>query len=688
MQSSITAPIQRSAYSPPVTTPPFDSNINGFPLLNAYTQPEQIPTMSLDETVNGNMAPENLASATVDFNSPNFWSFSTAWQWAHEGLYLQGGDENFSEGVTGAMSIQPGVGLLPPTPRMTGPVLLPESPLDVIQQQVPGIANDNVAPSLKAIVRAMVDFAADAPMSSDHAASFPQIWQNYSRQLSDLITPANYPRQGDIHLLESLINEYFDNFHPLWPLVPRDSRLQTSIHPLLYLTLTSIGALYAGTNAAASYGSEMHQRLRKILTHRSTRRDTLESHALDVGRAMLLAQVTALYFEQHDGFSAAQRLGATLNAHAHRMRLFTVRRHVDHTTIGCRSLSIVEGRKMLAYGMLRAETFMSVLFNQKPLIASEEINIPLPLDQRFLEMASAHSSCLWPAPAGGLLFSDLVRLMLEPEESLPSLRPVECELLLFGLQHEVWRFSHDHEVFERLTCTSASSSSSTGACRISNTENLHDYLDLTTQRKMGALENDHARVMASLRRWRQLLAKCQLDYSPEQNRATFLSGLVLYELSLLRLSAPLEAIQQTAYQFQDLPTSDEQVIAQIQRWSRSDSAIRALQSAQEIWVMLHQETSRSANRQTKYNILALIALTHAAAVVWALAGLEALTHEFFTSDNGPGHVRLQKSNNKNLMLLFADLYPKITSSWGIQSSFSKVVRNLADFPFPISHQFE
>lgn len=638
--------------------------------------------MGLDETLNGNLAPQHSVDPAADIMSPNFWSFSTAWQWAHEGLYLLGGDEAFSEGAMGGISTQPESGLMSNQLQLDGPVLLPESPLDVLQQHVPESANHDAASSLKRIVRAMVDFAADTPVSTNQAAMFPQTWQNYSHQLSQFIAPtSNSQQRGSAHLLESLTHAYFENFHPLWPLVPRDASIQTSIHPLLYLTLTSIGALYAGTIAAVSYGSEMHQRLRKILTHRSTRRDTLETHALDVGRAMLLAQVTALYFEQTGAFSAAQRQAATLNAHAHRMRLFTVRRYVDHTPIGGRSLSIVEGRKMLAYGILRAETFMSVLFNRKPLIASEEINIALPLGQHILERESTNSSGPWPAPAGGLLFSDLVRLVLEPEESLPTLGPVECELLLFGLQHEVWRFSHDSELFERLTCTS--SSSYAGGGQASNTGNMQDYLDLTTRRRMTNLKNDYARVLASLRRWRELLAKSQLDYSPEQNRATFLSGLVLYELSLLRLSAPLEAIQQTAYQMQDLPVSDEEVVAQIQRWSRSDSAIQALRSAQEIWRMLYQETSRLASKQTKYNILALIALTHAAAVVWAMVGLEALPHEFFTADDGPGHVRLQKSNNYALMLLFADLYPKITSSWGIQSSFSKVVRNLADFPFPV-----
>lgn len=666
----------------PAPSPIFTANLDGFTAPEAPTELVNTPNLGLDDLV----AP--------DVGTAGYWPFSTAWQWAHEGLYLHGNDDVFSDNNVEAMLLNPQaeassgfqqLGSSSAAIQPAGPTLLPESPDDLFRL---GINNSPSfePPSLKSVVRAMVEFAADSSGSSEQMYPIAQSWRSFSLQLSQFITSTSRSaHRGGEHLLEDLTNQYFDNFHPLWPLVPRDANMQTAVHPLLYLTLTSIGALYSGTDAASSYGSELHQRMRKILTHRSTRRDTLETHALDVGRAMLLAQVTALYFEQNGAFSAAQRLGATLNAHAHRMRLFTARRPVETTVVRNQDFLLVEGRRMLAYGMLRAETFMSVLFNRKPLISSEEINIPLPFGLYMTEMQRTDISSISSTRAGGLLFADLVRLALEPEEPLPGLRPVECELLLFGLQHEVWRFSHDSDLFTRLTGASqpdAENSDGESATSTPKDPEGQDLLDLTTRRRMQDLKRDYSRVLAALRKWRGALAKCQLDHPPDRNRSTFLSGLILYELSFLRLYAPLEAIQQTAYQSQHLWTSDDQVVEQIRLWSQSKAAKRALRSAREIWRILHRETSRSASKQAKYNILALIALTQAAAVVWAVVGLEAFPYEHFTNEDEPGNIQLQRINNRDVMMHFASLYPRITSSWGIQSSFSKVVRNLAGSAFP------
>lgn len=670
----------------PITGPSFTANLDSFTVPESST-----PFMNPPELGSNGLDGSNIGTT-------GYWPFSTAWQWAHEGLYLHGNEDIFSDSAmetmlaneqTDASGGRQHRGSSSVPIQTAQPILLPESPQDVFQLRIGDREIQTVdAPSLKSVVRAMVEFAADCPVSSEQQNAIEQSWHKFSLQLSQFITPTSHANQrGGEYLLDDLTNQYFDNFHPLWPLVPRDASMQVSIHPLLYLTMTSIGALYSGKNAAASYGSEMHQRIRKVLTHRSTRRDTLETHALDVGRAMLLAQVTALYFEQNGAFSAAQRLGAALNAHAHRMRLFTARKLVHETALRNHDLLLVEGRSMLAYGMLRAETFMSVFFNRKPLLSSEEINIPLPFGRYMNEAQPGSSSSLYSTTTGVLLFADLVRLALEPEEALPSLRPVDCELLLFGLQHEVWRFSHDPDLFARLTGASAPDeeySNGRPVSSSSNASNSQDLLDLTTRRRMKNLKRDYSRTVTALKKWREGLAKCQLDYPPDQNRSTFLSGLILYELSFLRLFAPLEAIQQTAYQMQNLPTSDGQVVAQIRLWSQCNAANRALQSARDIWRILYQETSRSASKRAKYNILALIALTQAAAVVWAIVGLEAFPHEHFTNEGEPGNIQLQRTSNRSLMMLFADLYPRITASWGIQSSFSRVVTNLADSAFPVT----
>ncbi|PPJ57912.1 hypothetical protein CBER1_09956 [Cercospora berteroae] len=282
-----------------------------------------------------------------------------------------------------------------------------------------------------------------------------------------------------------------------------------------------------------------------------------------------------------------------------------------------------------------------------------------------------------------MLFSDLVRIALDEDEVLPALKPVDVELLLFGLQHEVWRFSHDPDIFKRLIQIARPVSATNPGL-----PSTQDHLDCTG-RRMHSLQKDYLRVVKALDKWKAALTHCQLSHPLPENRSVYLSALILYELSFLRLCAPLNSIQQTAYRLHEPSASDTAVAEVISAWTFTPESSEAIHHARTIWQMLDTESSRIKDTQAKYNILALIALHHTAALVWLVAGTEAQKDQSFCArnDDPAGGFLLRKENTEVLMNQFEDLYPKITSSWGQQSSFAKMVRALADNPFaPVTQE--
>ncbi|KAK3704863.1 hypothetical protein LTR37_013554 [Vermiconidia calcicola] len=637
----------------------------------------------------------------MDANIDSFWPYSTAWQWTHEDLYLHGPatshsvDTDMDFGISSTLQRNTASAWRPlPESRREYPAL-PAIPGSTLPQDQP---TGGSSQSLVEMVDCIVDVATSHHEGSRLADNplWNSLWLRVTQAI--LLRGCGDHQVDHPKLPEHLVEQYFCHFHPLWPLIARDCLDNNDCHPLLQLTTTSIGALYSGSAAAARYGSLMHGKIRNALLSLSSRNEQSEGEALDIGRAMLLTQVAALYFEQEGAFSAAQQLGATLYARAHRMRLFTLKPtpagRLGQEAIN-KQASIAEGRRMLAYGMLRAETFMSILFNRKPLLSYEEINLPLPLAS-FDTASPSHGRDIEEKqyhPCGGVLYSDLVRIALDVDERLPSLRPMDLELLLFGLQQDVWRFSHDPMVFLRLTNKlPPSMQQDQDGCTFSQTPAEHavtknsDMLDQTS-RKMRALESDYRRTNAALQRWKLAMSHSQLTYPTEQYRSLYLSGLVLYELGFLRLSAPVDAIQQIAYQVHDRSAADDALLAQVTTWTLSPEAREAVTYAQSIWALLSSETSRPKAKQANYNILALMAIHHAAAVIWAVAGTDSQPDLVFdirkhTSTPNQNSLVLQRTNTKAIMNHFANLYPKITSSWGMQSSFHKTVKKLGDHLLP------
>ena len=671
----------------------------------------------LDDTTVVGLDDQGVTSipANPDCFSPsinnNLWPFLSSWQWTHQDSFFQGDSFQSLEDLvdqelfmtsdhgmnscgnavdtTSTSRIEDGFQTSDLLTPASGPINLAVTENSAGDTQIDSQAA--MALELKLTINAMVDLA--KAYNSTAAFSEARVWLSSSAQVKRIVGEDSFSSNN----VDSIfIDQYFDNFHPLWPLVPPERTEIAKSHPLLYLTLTSIGALYS-SSWKATFGSFLHKILRNALVDYEMTNHCAREEALDIGKAMLLTQVAALYFEQESAFSAAERLGASLLSMAHRMRLFTIttpghghrQRDIHRTNI------MQESQRMLVYGMLRAETFLSVLFTRKPRLSYEEINLSLPLalwtPSSSVEADSTKLSCI--LPCGGILFSDLVRVVLDRHETLPDLRPVDLELLMFGLQHDIWRFCNDLGLVDRFNINTHLSYQHRDTSELTSTSSRghicgskKDPLDFTS-RNMADLKEDHQRILDAFKKWKQAMQHIQRSHHPDQYRTTYLSGLVLHEMSLLRLCAPVEAIQQVAYQLYE-PSADDQVyLRRIYAWAGRDDARSAIEHACSIWHLLKSETNRTSDIVTKYNIMALISLHHAAAVIWAIAGSNNQINEYLTEIpdaeyGNTGKVKLCRSNNSTLMHLFADLCLQITASWGIRSSFAKMILRLADNPLP------
>ncbi len=650
---------------------------------------------------------------TLNLAADSFWPFSTSWQWTHEDLYLQAANSDslfIPDHEQPTSWNTPETYAAPSNPQknpagedvagLVSGVNSEQLSISDTRSNASGLggASQNTISHTQGIsdlVGGMVSLAS----AKDYRATWledtgwPHLSSQLGRRLGNIGNTVTEIHDADA--LGHFIDQYFHHFHSLWPLVTNGRDTHSEWHPLLYLTLTSIGALYCGQTAATHYGSSMHKRLRTALMHWNPSGNHKGKGALDIGRAMLLTQVAALYFEQEGAFSAAQQLGAALYAHAHRMRLFNLK---DTGTSGTslqlsgRTLDAAEAQRMLAFGILREEVFVSVLLNRRPMLSYEEMSLPLPLTGYASDQTVSQTQCYdaeTDLPCRSMLFSDLVRIALDEHEALPALRPTDLELLLFGLQQDVWRFSHDDALFQRLINRPRPQMKADKlgvADLIVEASHPVDLLDHPTRKMHNTCQAYYQTVMA-LDKWKQAMKQSQMSHPVDRSRSPYLSAHILFELSFLRLLAPIEAIQQAAYQLNDSLPPDSVLLDQITRWTGTSEAAEAIKHAESIWLLMHTETSRIPEKQARYNILALIALHQAAAVVWSVMGTDKHTsHSFighrYTSTGSVDSYIFKSSNTQTVMLEFAKLYPKITSTWGVTSSFSKTVQKLADHPFP------
>lgn len=583
-----------------------------------------------------------------------------------------------------------------------------------------------------AVVSELIAYARQASLEPLSRGGHVTYWYSMSMRVREAfnIYSAESPNASVIHCLDHLVHLYWENFWSLWPMISAYAFDTHSISPVLYLALSSIGAMYGGSKAS-HFGVLLHEALRELLCEPMLTSDESDSSSLALAQARLLTQVAALYFGQKRAFSYAQHLGSVLIAQTRRMDLYSPSRHqheLSHVPTSTHESAenskwlarwlLAESRKRLAFGILRAEVYTSVLLNARPMLCAEEMEIELP-SSNYLWLTKFTSDAQFVAAirqdatsnmSEKLPFSDVVRITYERNEVTPPLSVVSQELLIFGLQEHVWRLSHDPDTLLRLTGSQIDSKEIYNGLDDSTpgherSPSLHSHVPSHNRslslvslesrlairgRQMTSLRNEHKSTALALHNWRQLLSTRNGELT-RSDRTSLMSGLLLFHISFLRILAPIERLHHISYRVGSETGPEVDVVRSAWMWSQSDHAKIAGQHACIIWSLLYQECSRPEETRAWFNFLALMGLHHAAVVVWTFAG----THHDGGLDGespvlifeGAGNIEtklpLVAGMSRDLMTMFAKLYGYISPAWSVRNSFSAAAVRLASNEFPL-----
>lgn len=575
------------------------------------------------------------------------------------------------------------------------------------------------------VIQDLVAFASAPLYETRSYQSRAGFWEEASAKVALAFGLPSDREQSTSPALYYFCTKYAGHFGPLWPLLSPQTLDFDALHPLLFLVLTSIGSMYCGSNAS-NYGAMMHASIRSSLTMALELEDD-ESDLVWLAQARLLTQVAALYFGQPKAFTYAQHLGALLVAQARRMDLFSAAHSAQtiqrfHQMKGIASdqerLAVwlqFETRRRLAFGIFRGDSYTSVLLHTKPLVSMEEIDLQLPMcDAVWRSEKMPASLCLQmlehdQTPGRELWASDIFRIAMDQNEPLPPLDPAGQELLMFGLQYPLWRFSKDQEMFARLTGdhedpidygASTAFPKHTAAfitTRCSDlgrmdlrhpsksaTESEAHHLD-STVRRMENLRQERRRLLSALEKWERCLPLVKTFVRTNLDRSSLMSGLILFHLGYLRLHVPLEDLHQIQYRLADNRVVEDDLVTAVRKWANSRQGRLAAERACSIWTIIERESQVAKSKRVSFNLLAFIGLHHSAVLLWAYAGAHDSTVPSDLDESplvleGSDTIIVNESQSTKMLSSFVELYDRISPArW---SSFAKAASTLSRKQFP------
>ncbi|KAF2168651.1 hypothetical protein M409DRAFT_65531 [Zasmidium cellare ATCC 36951] len=607
------------------------------------------------------------------------------WPWLHEKDYMQDGRKSVtgnpeSRQPSRAVSTVSGTAV---NAANASPAGQPTSTPDLN-----GTFSDTVTP-MSNLVENLVAYAASTAFLPDDRSTRRHHWESVSLQLAELWGYGSVfnPRRA----LYELVQVYLDKFNVLWPLLNHEQLDPDTHHPILFLVVTSVGAMF-GHPTQREFGSLMHQRLRRLLCASLYDLEGPGDGMVWLAQARLLTQIASLYFGQHQSFSYAQHLSAITIAQLRRMDFF--REPIPDRVIRSSDLTPEEElarfhdfecRRRIAFGILRTDVYTSILLNTRPLLTSEEMKLTfirpdslwlntgnLTPEQQLAAYRMEESRCLQ------LPLSDLVRIFFERNEPNPYLGPVGHELVLFGLQEAVWRFSQDPELFPRLTGRCLADTDITYTSRIlanSDSTNGHVIPGSTGfwQRRMDDLHGDRLRLVRALDTWSSAVDLAISRGAYTLHRDTLMSSMLLYRLSKLRLCAPLEELHHISYRSAHPKTVDLHVHRKIEAWLESKFAVEAAHLAWDVKMLIETNLQRPAEERARFNYLSFCSLHHAAVVLWTVIAIHNNDPMASTFDIPNHSIDLFLRDCKNL---FSRLSPLGSNS------FEAAAERLQRYRFP------
>ena len=647
-----------------------------------------------------------------------------SWVWLHEDLYLQPNDGLLNSSETVADQILgptiPHTDLLSQNPQSTQP--LPVQSIVHSDDDGPrGYPGDTTPENRRQLIDKLVSYAAVLNLPAPPRAHHGDYWVSMSDQIRTTFCIELNTSQ---HILQGFIDLYLQHFWPLWPLLAHHRFSADELHPLLYLVLASVGAMY-GDSGSVRFGCLLHNKVRTCLTVAFELDDGVSDFTW-LAQARLYTQVAALYFGQPKAFTYAQHLGALLVAQARRTELFsadrnarayhnfTALRNKDQSSKRLELWLQLETRRRLAFGIFRVDTYTSILMDTRPLLSLDEIDLSFPYcDAVWRATDMPIDACLYMidhdrTPSRHLRASDIYGIALDPDEMLPTLDPVAHELLLFGLQRSLGRFAFEHSALARLAdCHSQNSGTHADAqtSEISSLAPLPRSRESTqlssTQRRMRRLRREFESMSQAQKKWEDALPVVKTFAVETSDRSSLMSGLVLFHLGFLRLNAPISKLHQLQYRLAEGSTIDPSLLTSIATWLSSPGARLAAHRSCDLFGLVASEAGQEAPDGIKFNLLAFIALHHASIIVWCYAMAcdggymsESLVSHAIPSPGTPltteilylsGHsnnmsIEVRRYNVKAITDAFVDLFNCISP--GNWSSFAEAAGSLARLEFP------
>jgi hypothetical protein len=409
----------------------------------------------------------------------------------------------------------------------------------------------------------------------------------------------------------------------------------------------------------------------------------------------------------------SKHLGALLIAQSRRLNLFQgpSYRHYDSFDFpesGEAQLARwrgLESRKRLAYGIMRADVYTSVLLNSRPLLSYEEIYLTLPNSEKLYHNDGGLSSLeqlltsrMEAERRPQMVFSDLVRVMLERNEKLFLDEAVAYELCLFAMQSPLWRFSHDVELFPRLTGSQWDAAFELGASDRRGSINPPEQTstDLLTgksstapdklgrvHRSMRDMKDDRDRTERALEQWHDGFLAARQSTNFTKNRDSLMSSLLLFNTSHLQLHAPLAQLHNISYRAGETRPVDSKAVEQIYDWSITRNAAYATQRAVAICDLISQELDRREDSRASFNFLAFGSLHHATVVLWTMSEIGGGGDDE-DSERPRSYSRfmskLEERDTRGLLQACSALFKNLSSLGG--ASFGTAAEQLAASRFP------
>ena len=552
-----------------------------------------------------------------------------------------------------------------------------------------------------------------------------EFWLFMSPRVRDSFFPTENNELGLVddsstHLLNRFARLFYEKFNCLWPMLSDQQVDLETMHPLLYLTIVSIGAMYF--RDGVNFGSVIHENLRTLVLASSPMFVGMKTEPLWLLQSIHIHEAGALYFGHSRAFSVSQQLGSMLIFACRRLNLFS------STSLEPRSLEEgggcepamadesggwvdIESRRRLAFGVFRIDVYRSTLLNTRPLMSYEEFSINAPIkgrgnkdkDDRVRSEVSGYQQM-----GSGHEFRELVALALDREEELPAMTPAEHEMLIFALHEVVWKYSSHNDHLRRrfddsLPIWLDENLDEKSGKKISHTRmsvshdelddglrSTEDQLDFTTHEPSDRY-TDCVRLLYALRKWKRALTRVQSSNRLENQRSVFLSGLMAYHTAFLRLNAPLERLHQIQCMAQTNSTFEQNVLQIAKHWAGEDRACAAVKHACAIWFIISEEMGRPLEKRALFNLFSFLALHHSSVVIWTYAGLHSkqnvgssgLTLKLGRQAMGRPDLVICREHNRELLVHFSSLCEQVCSDCALNKSFASSALAMARCSFPL-----